>query len=149
MTTPSASSDALTISKATLRRLGLALAGLLVLTLAIVVIVALVRGTQGSDSLASGINSSEYQAVALTNNTVYFGKLSAPGGDFYYLRHVCYLTAQQSQRGKSAAVLRKLITDINTPEDLLIIGKSQIRFVENLNPSGQAAQILAHNSCRS
>lgn len=99
-----------------------------------------VRTVKPPDSLASAINSSEYQAVFLTNGQVYFGKMTAPGGDYYYLRNVYYLTSPPGQKG--GRTLAKLTNDVHGPEDLVVINRSQIIYMENLNPNGKAAQIM-------
>jgi hypothetical protein len=81
----------------------------------------------------------------LTNGQVYFGKLTAPGGDFYDLRKVYYLAAQASPQGGRAAPQRliKLGNEIHGPEDLMVINRSQILFVENLKPSGKVSQAIS------
>jgi len=77
------------ISKRTVRRALLLVAAAVALVILLVLVVAVVRSHSGSaDSLASAIDSGEYQAVFLTTGQEYFGKLSAPGGDFYYLGNV-------------------------------------------------------------
>lgn len=143
------SSDAISISKSSLRRAGLAAGGLVALVVVVVLIVAIARNVGGSsDPLASAINSSEYQAVFLSNGQVYFGKMSAPGGEFYYLRHVYYLQSQASRRGTASnRTLVPLTRDINTPEDLMVINRRSILFVENLNPAGCASKLLSGHRC--
>ncbi|HEX8919088.1 MAG TPA: hypothetical protein VF898_11340 [Chloroflexota bacterium] len=140
------SSDSLTVPKSLLRKIAFAAGAVVALILVILVAVAVARSLSASDSLASGINSGEYQAVFLTNNQVYFGKLTAPGGDYYYLRHVYYLQSQVSpQSGKRPRqTLIKLGNEIHGPEDLMIISRKQILFVENLKPSGQVSRAIQH-----
>ena len=118
--------------------------GVLGLVVLAVIVWALVRALQPSDPLAGAIESNRYQAVFLTNGQVYFGRLTAPGGDFYYLRHVYYLTAASSAKGQAATPqLKKLTGDLHGPEDEVVINRQQILYVENLNPKGRAAQILS------
>jgi hypothetical protein len=38
--------------------------------------------------------------------------------------------------------LAKLTNDVHGPEDLVVINRTQIIYVENLNPNGRAAQIM-------
>lgn len=151
-------SDSYTIQKSSVRRFFAFLSVILVLLALAVAVYIVVRtvqtkvvvsqnGTvvsQGPDSLASAINSSEYQAVFLTNGQVYFGKLSAPGGDYYYLRHIYYLASQaplQSGRPPSQRLI-KLGNELHGPEDLMVINRGQILFVENLKPSGQVSRAI-------
>jgi hypothetical protein len=102
-------------------------------------------GVSTIDSLAPAINSSEYQAVFLTNGQIYFGKLTAPGGDFYYLRHIYYLQNQASVQGGKAVhpTLTKLGSEIHGPEDLMVINRSQILFMENLKPTGEVSKAIS------
>lgn len=134
-----------TVSRRAIRRASLGLAVVAVLVAAAVIIAAVVSTLSSGDTLAAQVNSRDYQAVFLTSNEVYFGKLSVPGGSFCYLRHVYRLTALPStHRGQPLQrTLVKLVNDVQSPQDLLIINKSQILYVENLNPSGKAARLLA------
>jgi len=137
------SNDSLTISKRSLRRLGLIFVGIIALAVVVLLAFNVFRALSGSDPLASAINSNEYQAVFLTNQQIYFGRLTSPGGDFYYLRHVYYLASQASARGRGLQrTLVKLTADLHAPEDLMVINRSQILFVENLQPKGRAAQLM-------
>ena len=129
---------------------------LLVLTLILVVLavglvlLVLQTRTGQDDSLASAINSRDYQAVFLNNGQVYFGKLSAPGAGFYYLRHVYYLQSQASPQGTKLTrpKLIKLGNEIHGPEDLMVINRSQVLYVENLKPTGQVSRAIAGSSSR-
>jgi hypothetical protein len=136
--------EAFTIPKRAVRRAGAFLAGLVALLVIALLAFVLVRALSPSDPLASAINANEYQAVFLTNGQIYFGKLSAPGGDFYYLRHVYQLTSQTSTRSGQAAspTVVKLSSLIHGPEDLMVINRSQILYVENLKPSGAATKTI-------
>lgn len=143
MSETSSSAEAFTISKSAVRRALLALGGLILLVVLVLAALALARALGPTDSLASSINPREYQAVVLTNGQIYFGKLSAPGGDFYYLRHVYYLTAQQTQGGRPLQrTLVKLVNDVHGPEDFMAINRSQIVYMENLRGNGKAAQLM-------
>jgi hypothetical protein len=146
MSTPP--NDALTIPRSFLRRLTYFVCIILLLALVAEGAVYLARNVSSNvvagDSLAASINSNEYQAVFLANGQIYFGRLTAPGGDFYYLRHVYYLQQQQSpQGGKTVrSTLTKLGGEIHGPEDEMVINRSQILFVENLKPSGQVSKVI-------
>jgi hypothetical protein len=132
------------ISRRTIRRVLLALGVVAVIVLVGFGIAALAGGFTGGDSLAAEVNSSDYQAVFLTSNEVYFGKLSVPrSGEFCYLTHVYRLTARPSSTGRPLQrTLTKLVTDIHGPLDQLIINRTAILYVENLNPNGAAARLL-------
>ena len=148
MSTRAQSSDSLTIPKSALRRLAMAVAGLVALALIALAVLALFRALSSSDPLASAIDKDKYQAVFLSNGQVYFGKLSAPGGDFYYLDHVYYLSTQASQvRGQKTPTPRQTLihlgtVEIHAPEDRMVINRSEILFVENLKPSSQVTRAI-------
>jgi hypothetical protein len=137
------SSDSISISEGSIRRAGV-LAGAVVLAVVLLAAGYLAGRSVGTtDSLASAINHSEYQSIVLTNGQIYFGKLSAPGGDFYYLTHVYYLTQQASRSGRPLSrVLVPLVSDVHGPEDMMVVNRSQIVYMENLRPNGKAAQLL-------
>jgi hypothetical protein len=107
-------------------------------------IAALFKSVSTADSLSSAIDPKQYQIVYLTNGETYFGKLSAPGGDFYYMRHVYTLTAQASPRSGTPLqhTLIKLSNEIHGPQDLLVVNKSQIVYMENLRPNGCATILM-------
>ena len=98
--------------------------------------------------LPAGSNS-EYQAVFLTNNQVYFGKLSKLGSDFPILKDVYYLRlAQPLQpqdiRNPSQPQLNlvKLGNELHGPEDEMQINRDQITFVENLRADSRIVQAI-------
>jgi len=145
MTTQTSASDAFTIPKARIRQAGIVAGIIVAVVLVVIGIVALVRSLSSSDSLSSAINPHEFQAVLLTNGQSFFGKLSHRGGDFYDLRDVYYLATTGS--GRSARqTLVKLGNEIQGPEDLIVINRSQIVYVENLKPSGQVTRRILHPS---
>ena len=121
--------------------------GVLILLVVVAVLsVVITRASSGSDALASQVNTSQYQAVFLTSSEVYFGKLTVSSGQFCYLTHVYRLTSQSTGNKKQPLkrTLVRITTDVHSPTDELIINKSEILYVENLNPNGQAAGLLTH-----
>jgi hypothetical protein len=105
-------------------------------------------------SESSQVNSSEYQAVFLTNGQIYFGKLTTITSSYVKLANIYYLVTQQPQgsassstsssnSSSSSVVLVKLGSEIHSPEDAMQIYRSQILFWENLKPSGKVAQAIA------
>jgi hypothetical protein len=137
-------SESFTIRKSAVRQVVTTVVIIAALAGIALFVVTLARTVGPRDPLAAAINPSEYQAVFLTNGQVYFGKLEAPGGDFYYLRHIYYLASQVSPQGAKAPQqnLIKLGNEIHGPEDLMVINRSQILFVENLKPSGRVSRAI-------
>lgn len=103
--------------------------------------VAVFLWTTGRISLGANVGS--YQAVFLTNNQVYFGKLYNRNSQFPTLKDVYYLQVTQALQPKSqnaAATninLVKLGGEIHAPQDAMSINRDQIVFVEDLKPDSQ------------
>ncbi|HCG00634.1 MAG TPA: hypothetical protein DEV93_08840 [Chloroflexi bacterium] len=138
------SDDQVTTPRRTLRTFGMVLLVVIVFVALGLGIAALFKSVSTTDSLASAINPNEYQMVYLTNGETYFGKLSPHGGDFYYIRHVYTLTARASPRSGTPLqhTLIKLTNEIHGPQDLLVVNKSHIVYMENLRPNGCATILM-------
>lgn len=125
-----------------------------VLAVLVVLVVASVlswvfMGNKGSTE-SKKINTSEYQAVFLTNGQVYFGHLSDLGDKYVSMKNIYYLQVQQSQnlqQGKSADAnsqvsLAKLGSELHGPEDQMNIASGQVLFWENLKPNSKVSQAI-------
>ena len=109
------------------------------------------------------VKASGYQAVFLTNNQVYFGKLTNYGTANPVLREVYYLRSGQSLQqaaptgelnsevkvdsaGKNALVsdltLIKLGNELHGPMDLLKLNATQILFVEDLGSTSRVVKAI-------
>jgi hypothetical protein len=145
MTSTSANSISIPIQP--LRRAGLVV-GTIVLAVVVVLLTLLVaHQVEGGDTLGSAINPNEYQAVVLTNGQIYFGKLTSPGDNYYYLRHVYYLTEQSTRAGQpKQRALAPIVRDVHAPEDMMVINRSQIVYVENLKPTGEVSKRIQQAS---
>jgi hypothetical protein len=143
MTGSASDSDVIAIPRSAMRRVLISLGVVVLIILVALIAAAIARAGSATDPLASAVNRSEYQAVFLTNGQVFFGRLTVPGGDYYYLRHVYYLSSGTATKtGGSSLTIRKLTNDVHGPQDLVILSRPQVLYVENLNPNGRAAQIL-------
>lgn len=99
------------------------------------------------------INDKEYQAVFLNNGQVYFGKIDTLNDKYVVLTQVFYIegSAQSSTQTQQTAsnnyTLRKLgTTELHSPEDKMVINKTQVTFWENLKDSSQVVtKILEYN----
>ena len=138
METSNDPSGSFTISKRSVRQIGIGLAVLGILVVIVIAIVGAVRAAQPGDTLLSSVNSSEFQAVFLTNNQIYVGKLTGEGGGFVDLRRVYQLVTSGGKR--------RLVPVKGQAEDLLMINRSQILFVENLRPSSDLTQTILRGS---
>ena len=127
----------------------------------VVGLLLIVAVATGSWSLLSnigsgGIKKDSYQAVFLTNNQVYFGKLSNAGGDYLTMSNIYYLQVQQpvqpsasknatpatATEGSDNVQLIKLGNELHGPEDRMQISNKQILFWENLKADGKVAKAI-------
>lgn len=90
-----------------------------------------------------------YQAVFLTNNQVYFGKLSDEDEEYPVLREIYYLrvTTQlqplaENVPSQPAINLVKLGNELHGPQDEMRINKEHILFVEDLKPDSQVVTAI-------
>lgn len=89
-----------------------------------------------------------YQAVFLTNNQVYFGRLSNAKSAYPMLTDIFYLqVAQPLQSGEPAPAggqvqLVKLGNELHGPKDEMKINKDHILFVEDLKPDSQVVKAI-------
>jgi hypothetical protein len=135
------SPDSISIPKQSIRRAGLAVGFVLAVVVVVLLTLLVAHQVEESDTLGSAINPNEYQSVVLTNGQIYFGKLSAPGDNYYYLRHVYYLTEAATRAGgPKQRALAPIVKDIHAPEDMMVINRSQIVYMENLKPSGEVSR---------
>lgn len=120
-------------------------------TVLFVAVVALVIGGVGGYKYAqkevksgqseSGVvQNSVYQAVFLTNGSLYFGKLSGEGTDHPVLRDVYYLQAGQEKNPQ--AKLIKLGDEIQGPKDEMRLNPDQIMYVQDLKDDGKVVEAI-------
>lgn len=138
-----ADSEVIAIPRSALRRVLISLAVVVLIVAVALIAAAVARATTSTNPLATAVNANEYQAVFLTNGQVFFGRLTVPGGDYYYLRHVYYLSSRAGTKSSQGGLtIQKLTNDVHGPEDLVVLSRAQVLYVENLRPNGRAAQIL-------
>ncbi len=102
-----------------------------------------------------GINSDTYQAVFLSNDQVYFGKLdkslfgSISITDVYYLRSGDNLdsTGEQSVEGSSTDSINlvKLGGEVHGPEDRIYLNKDSVVFWENLKNTSTVVKTILNS----
>ncbi len=135
-------SDAISVPRSAIRTALFAIGAVLGLALFAFLGTALIRSVSGS-SLPSSVDGKTYQAVFLSNGQIFFGKLSSGDNTYDELRHVYLLQSSVTSRGRPGAQhLIKLTREIHGPQDLLMIDRNQILYIENLAPGGQAAKLI-------
>lgn len=94
--------------------------------------------------------STKYQAVFLSNNQVYFGKLYNANSSFPTLKEIYYLQVTQVLQPKDPKSpaqqinLVKLGGELHGPEDAMRINKDHILFVEDLKSDSQVVAAIAN-----
>lgn len=86
--------------------------------------------------------STPYQAVLLTNGSVYFGHLQGYGSHQPVLSEVYYVVTQTNPETKqSNNVLIKRGKELHEP-DRMYLNPQQILFVEPVGPNSKVAQLI-------
>jgi len=82
---------------------------------------------------------SDWQAVFLTGGQVYYGKLVDTQGDFYKLQDVYYIRAVPAKEDgqQPQLTLVKMGNELHGPEDMILLNKDHILYVENLRADGK------------
>lgn len=110
--------------------------GLVVMAAAGVYIAGKIRVDRGVDF------PTPYQAVLLSNGSVYFGKLSGYGGPRPVLTEVYYIVTQTNPDTKqSNNILVKRGKELHQP-DRMYLNPGQILFVEPVGPSSKVASLI-------
>lgn len=83
-----------------------------------------------------------YQAVLLTNGSVYFGQLEGYGGPSPVLRQVYYIVTQTNTQTKQTSnILVKRGKELHEP-DRMYLNPRQILFVEPVGVNSKVAQLI-------
>lgn len=113
----------------------------------IIVVAAVAVALWQSGAFAGAKGGDAYQAVFLTNNQVYFGKIAREGGEFVRLTDIFYLQVQQpvqpigeNQPAGQSIALIKLGGELHGPEDEMRINRDHILFIEDLTDDSQVVQ---------
>lgn len=86
----------------------------------------------GGDPFAGVIDSGRYQAVILSNDKVYFGKISDASDEFYELDSAFFLREVQVEGGEPDRALLPVNREIHAPDNTMLIRKEEVVLVENL-----------------
>ncbi|MFA5165974.1 MAG: hypothetical protein WC449_01555 [Candidatus Paceibacterota bacterium] len=93
----------------------------------------------------SFVRNDAYQSVFLTNNQVFFGKVTYADSQYVVLSDVYYLQvpeALQKEATDQNLVLIKRGSELHGPKDSMKINKSQIIFIEEIKDDGKVAQAI-------
>ena len=87
----------------------------------------------GGDVFAGAIDETRYQAVILSNDKVYFGKLTTVSDEFFRLESAFFL--RETREDADAEPVRALLPvnrEIHAPDNVMLIRKDEVVLVENL-----------------
>ena len=76
------------------------------------------------------IDSNAYQAIFLTNDQIYFGRLKNISSDYLLLSDVYYVKINEGGAGQ---LVKLGLGEPHKPKDEMIINQDQVLFWENLN----------------
>ena len=94
---------------------------------------------------ASAVNPAQYQAVLLTNGSVYFGRMEGLGSPYPVLHDVFYVQSNVNPETKAVTnVLVKRGKEWHGP-DRMILNERSIVFVEPVGPDSKVAQLIAES----
>ena len=127
----------------------------------VVILIVLIIGVVGwfvwsnSKTSTTGIDSSKYQAVFLSNGQIYFGKLESFDDEYFRLTTGYSAQATTSEDGEaktgSAATnnsdvqLIRLGDEVYGPENAIFITKQQVLHFENLKEDSKVTQLIDQN----
>lgn len=81
------------------------------------------------DILGATIDTETYQAIFLTNNQIYFGRLKNISSDYLILSDVYYVKVKEDGAGQ---LVKLGMGEPHGPKDEMVINQDQILFWENL-----------------
>ncbi len=85
------------------------------------------------------IDSSVYQAVFLTNDQIYFGRLKNIGNDHLILSDVYYVKINEDGAGQ---LIKLGAIEPHGPKDQMVINQNQVLFWENLKPDSPVIKTI-------
>lgn len=105
-----------------------------------------------SDGEFGRVNAETYQAVFLTNDQVYFGKIREITDTVVAMENIYYLQETAGEKpatGQAATsnqepkmALAKLGSELHGPEDRMQINRDQVLFWENLKSDSQVSEAI-------
>jgi hypothetical protein len=125
---------------------GLALVHIIWIIAGVLVIVAAAWHLAGQFRNTDVQFSTSFQAVLLSNGSVYFGHLHGYGGRQPVLSEVYYVVTQTNPDTKETKnVLVKRGKELHEP-DRMYLSPNQIIFVEPVGPGSKVAQLIAQST---
>lgn len=87
-----------------------------------------------NDPFDGAVDADRFQAVILTNDKVYFGRLSEAGELFLRLDHAYFLREiRESEDADPVRALLPINNELHAPENSMLIRRDAVVLVENLD----------------
>lgn len=95
--------------------------------------------------IPSYVDTEKYQVACLTSGECYFGKITAVSSEDVRIKNVFYVqnltdTPKDESSAGNNRQLTKLGNEVHGPEDMMVINRSHILYIENLKSDGQVTQ---------
>ena len=123
-----------------------------VVVVVLLVVIGLGVGAYKMANANAGVKTNQYQAVFLTSDQVYFGKLRNINDRYVELTDIYYLQVQQSvqpadnnNQQDPKVSLAKLGSELHGPEDIMQINRDQVLFWENLKDDSKVVSAIKEN----
>ena len=106
-------------------------------------------GWQWSNNDIRNVQKDTYQAVTLSNNQLYFGKITKISDTTITLEDVYYIatppTSSESTTDpqKDSTIIRPLRKAVYSPENILYLNKDQLIGWQNLKPDSQVVKSIS------
>lgn len=85
------------------------------------------------------IDRDAYQAIFLTNDQIYFGRLKNISSDYLILKDVYYVKVGESGSGQ---IVKLGASEPHGPKDEMVINQDQVIFWENLRPDSSVVKVI-------
>lgn len=97
--------------------------------------------------IPSYVDTGKYQVACLQSGECYFGKITAITSDTVQIKNVFYVqksaeTTSSDSSSDNNLQLIKLGNEVHGPEDMMIISRSQVLYIENLKSDGKVTQTI-------
>lgn len=99
--------------------------------------------------IPSYVETDKYQVVCLQSGECYFGKITAVSSDTVQLKNVFYVQKTTSTTTDTTDTtsdnnlqLIKLGNEVHGPEDMMVINRTQVLYMENLKSDGKVTQTI-------
>ncbi len=111
---------------------------------AVIIVVIVIGATILFRRSTYDIKRNQYQAVFLTNNQTYFGKITRITKDIIQITDVYYIQPNQNAQNNQITLI-KLGDEVHAPENTMIINRQQVLFWENIKDDGKVVQLIKQN----